>query len=60
MKIDGNWLVDDLDDVDDGLPPFSQPSIPDTPDGQAPSTEPPSTEPPSTDPTEGGTEEGQG
>src|SRR5436190_2524785 len=24
VKVDGNWLVDDLDDIDDGLPSFSQ------------------------------------
>lgn len=28
VQVEGRWLVDDLDDVDDGLPPFSQPSIP--------------------------------
>jgi hypothetical protein len=46
VKIDGSWFVDDVDDIDDGLPPFSQPSIPGT--EQTPgTTEPaePSTEP---------------
>lgn len=32
VKVGGKWLVDDLDDVDDGLPPFSQPATPE--DGQ--------------------------
>ncbi len=56
VKIDGNWLVDDLDDIDDGLPPFSQPSIPETPDGQTPSTDP--TQSPTDAPTTGQTDEG--
>lgn len=61
VKVDGSWLVDDLDDIDDGLPPFSQPSIPETEPGQTPSTTPPTTPPsdgPSTEPTEP-TEEGE-
>lgn len=49
VKVEGRWLVDDLDDVDDGLPPFSQPSIPeDAPEGGA--TDPTA---PTTPPTEG-------
>ncbi len=51
VKIDGQWLVDDVDDVDDGRPPFSEPAIPETDPGQTPSTTPPSTGP---------TEEGEG
>ncbi|WP_183095895.1 hypothetical protein [Nocardioides stalactiti] len=49
VKIDGEWLVDDLDDIDDGLPPFSQPGIPG--DDQTPGVDPsaPSTE--SSDPS---------
>jgi hypothetical protein len=35
VKVGGKWLVDDLDDVDDGKPPFSQPD-----DGQTPGTAP--------------------
>jgi hypothetical protein len=64
VKVDGSWLVDDLDDIDDGLPPFSQPSIPETEPGQTPSTTPPTTPPSdgpsteSTEPTEP-TEEGE-
>ncbi len=38
VKIDGSWLVDDVDDIDDGLPPFSQPSIPGEEPGQTPGT----------------------
>jgi len=51
-KIDGEWLVDDLDDIDDGLPPFSQPGIPEEPTtpGESPSTTPGTT--PSTTPSE--------
>ena len=45
VKIDGRWLVDDVDDIDDGRPPFSEPAIPETDPGQAPSTTPPSTGP---------------
>ncbi len=48
VKVDGSWLVDDLDDIDDGLPPFSQPSIPE--DGQTPTT------PPTADPGDESTE----
>jgi Mce-associated membrane protein len=51
VKIDGAWFVDDVDDVDDGLPPFSQPSIPDTEPTQLPSGTPPTTTPPSAEPT---------
>lgn len=53
VKIDGTWLVDDLDDVDDGQPSFSQPAIPEEPSGDSP-TEEPTTEPtsePTTEPT---------
>lgn len=50
VKVDGSWLVDDVDDIDDGLPPFSQPSIPETEPGQTPPSTPP-TDVPSTDPT---------
>ena len=59
VKIDGNWLIDDLDDIDDGLPPFSQPSIPETPDGQTPSTDPSqsTTDAPSDSPTAPSTEQ---
>ncbi len=28
VKVDGNWLVDDLDDIDDGRPSLSQPAVP--------------------------------
>jgi len=64
VKIDGNWLVDDLDDIDDGLPPFSQPSIPEDPQGQPPATDPtgaPSGAPTtgSVDPSQPATEEGE-
>ncbi len=31
VKVEGEWLVDDFDDVDDGLPPFSQPAVPEDP-----------------------------
>lgn len=51
VKVDGSWLVDDVDDIDDGLPSFSEPSIPETPSGQPPATTPPPTTPP-TDPTD--------
>lgn len=46
VKVGGTWLVDDLDDIDDGLPPFSQPATPQDgqtdgqTDGQSPSAEP--------------------
>lgn len=60
VKIDGSWFVDDVDDVDDGLPPFSQPSIPDTEPTQLPSGTPPATEPPTTDqPSDEQTGEGE-
>jgi Mce-associated membrane protein len=61
VKIDGTWLVDDVDDIDDGKPPFSQPAIPEeegTP-GQTPST-PPATTPPSSPSDSPATEKGQG
>ncbi|WP_183098965.1 hypothetical protein [Nocardioides pelophilus] len=67
-KIDGEWLVDDLDDIDDGLPPFSQPGIPEEPTspGESPSTTPstppstqPSTQPSESPATEQSTEEGR-
>ena len=62
VKVDGTWLVDDVDDVDDGLPPFSQPSIPETEPGQAP-TAPPSTVPsdgPTSEPTDEPTNDTEG
>lgn len=42
VKIDGEWLVDDLDDIDDGRPSLSQPAIPEetTPPGSSPSATP--------------------
>lgn len=46
VQIDGEWLVDDLDDLDDELPSFAEASIPES--GAPPSS--PST--PSTGPTE--------
>ncbi|WP_435769979.1 hypothetical protein [Nocardioides sp. SYSU DS0651] len=30
VRVDGKWLVDDLDDVDDSLPSFGEASIPET------------------------------
>ncbi|GAA3814356.1 hypothetical protein [Nocardioides panacisoli] len=39
VKVGGRWLVDDLDDVDDGKPPFSQPVNGQTP-GATPSGAP--------------------
>ena len=64
VKIDGEWLVDDLDDIDDGLPPFSQPGIPEEPTtpGESPSTTPstpPSTTPSESPATEQSSEEGR-
>lgn len=42
VKVGGKWLVDDLDDVDDGKPPFAQPDTgqetPGAPTPTAPST----------------------
>jgi Mce-associated membrane protein len=60
VKIDGEWLVDDLDDIDDGLPPFSQPGIPEdgqTTPGASPSA--PITTPPAEAPTTEQSEEGE-
>lgn len=57
VKVDGTWLVDDVDDVDDGRPPFSQPAIPEQSPGATPSTTP-STDEPSADPTSDQTGEG--
>jgi len=57
VKVDGTWLVDDVDDIDDGRPPFSQPAIPEQSPGTTPSTSP-STEDPSADPTSEQTGEG--
>lgn len=57
VKIDGQWLVDDVDDIDDGRPPFSQPAIPEETPGETPSTTPPPASPtdaPSTEPTQEG------
>lgn len=63
-KVDGSWLVDDVDDIDDGLPSFSEPSIPESPHGQPPATVPPSTPPqsgtPSDPPTTEQSREGEG
>lgn len=39
VKVEGEWLVDNLDDVDDGLPPFADP-VPD--DAQVPGLPDPS------------------
>lgn len=60
VKIDGHWLVDDFDDIDDGRPSFTQPAIPETTPGSTPSTSP-GTESPSQDATSGstGTTEGE-
>lgn len=64
VKIDGKWLVDDVDDIDDGRPPFSQPAIPEEPGGGSPSQAPsPSGSPeptgePSSEPTSEPTGEG--
>jgi Mce-associated membrane protein len=41
VKVEGSWLVDDLDDVDDGLPAFSQAQSREQPTSPAP-TSPPS------------------
>lgn len=46
VKIDGTWLVDDLDDLDDALPSFAEASIP---EGGVPSGTP--SEAPSDSPT---------
>ena len=59
VKVDGSWFVDDVDDVDDGLPPFSQPSIPENGPGGTPSGAPSTTTPPSDAPSTEQTEEGQ-
>lgn len=51
VKVDGQWLVDDVDDIDDGRPPFSQPAIPEEPSTSTPpTTTPPTTTPPTTTP----------
>jgi hypothetical protein len=47
VKIDGSWLVDDFDDVDDGRPSFASPQIPE-------GTDTPSV-PPTGSPSEGAT-----
>ncbi|WP_322937723.1 hypothetical protein [Nocardioides bizhenqiangii] len=52
VKVEGNWLVDDVDDIDDGLPPFSQPSIPETEPGETPPTNLPPTNLPTTPPSD--------
>ncbi|KAA1419418.1 hypothetical protein F0U44_13360 [Nocardioides humilatus] len=57
VKVNGTWLIDDFDDVDDGQPSFAQPQVPE----QVPSdqgTETPSDSPtapttPTTESTEG-------
>jgi Mce-associated membrane protein len=51
VKIDGTWLVDDVDDVDDGRPSFAQPQVPEQSQGtEVPSTSP-GTETPSGSPS---------
>lgn len=51
VKIDGTWLVDDVDDIDDGRPSFAQPQVPEQSQGtELPSTTP-STEAPSGSPS---------
>lgn len=52
VKIEGTWLVDDFDDIDDGRPSFTQPAIPE----QTPGTDP-STSPQTEAPSEGATSE---
>lgn len=52
VKIDGHWLVDDVDDIDDGRPSFSQPAIPEETPTETPSTTPPATTPSESAPTE--------
>jgi Mce-associated membrane protein len=54
VKIDGHWLVDDVDDIDDGRPSFSQPAIPEETPTETPST------PPATTPSESATTEPSG
>lgn len=56
VRIEGQWLVDDLDDVDDGRPSFSEPAIPEESPGTTPSV-PPTTAP--SGPTSEGTESTQ-
>jgi len=55
VKIDGEWLVDDFDDIDDGQPPFSQPR---TPEGELGPDLQPQTTPPEPSTTDGGEDEG--
>lgn len=57
VKVDGTWLVDDVDDIDDGLPSFSEPSIPESPSGDPSATTPPSTTPPTNTPSDDATAE---
>ncbi|MFC5731089.1 MULTISPECIES: hypothetical protein [Nocardioides] len=47
VKIDGEWLVDDLDDLDDALPSFAEASIP---EGEVPGGTP--SDAPSSNPTD--------
>ncbi|HWJ08615.1 MAG TPA: hypothetical protein VNS46_04520 [Nocardioides sp.] len=51
VRIEGAWLVDDLDDVDDGLPSFATSGSPDTGSDGAPAPSGSPTGTPSTDPT---------
>lgn len=48
VKVNGTWLVDDFDDVDDGQPSFGQPQIPEQsptqPDGSATPSDTPTSE----------------
>lgn len=60
VKIDGQWLVDDVDDIDDGLPSFSEPSIPESPSGEPSATTPPPTTPPTNTPSDDATAEQSG
>ncbi|MEV5003490.1 hypothetical protein [Nocardioides sp. LML1-1-1.1] len=57
VKVDGAWLVDDLDDLDDGLPSLGSSSAQDTlPSGApTPSTSPSTSSSPSGSPSEGST-----
>ncbi|RHW28234.1 hypothetical protein D0Z08_04420 [Nocardioides immobilis] len=60
VKVDGTWLVDDVDDIDDGLPSFSEPSIPEPPSGDPSATTPPATTPPTDTPSDEATAEQSG
>jgi hypothetical protein len=51
VKIDGTWLVDDVDDVDDGRPSFAQPQVPEQSQGTDQPSTSPSTEAPSDSPS---------